>query len=680
MAEYLPELLSPAGSYDALRAAIDGGADAVYMGGTAFNARINAENFSSEIMGEAVRLAHAYGVRLYLTLNTMMLDRDRDKLLHSAEEAANYGADAFIVSDLGAAALIHQYLPEIPLHASTQMSIHNSAGARFLEGYGFTRVVPARELSEKDVYAMVQGTALEIEMFIHGALCVSHSGQCLFSSLVGGRSGNRGLCAQPCRLPYACSGDRAENKYPLSLKDLSLAEHVEDIIESGIASLKIEGRMKSPEYVRGVTSIWRELLDNGRNASKEDMQSLADFFSRGGFTDAYYKRAIGHGMLGIRSADDKQASQRIEKFNKITKKVPIDMSVEICEGKPSILTLALREKTVIAEGETAQKAINAPISRENVIKCLSKLGDTPFSAKKITISLDDNVMMPISALNSLRRDGAEKLLTLMTETEVPSIGEISKDRCRLLPIRRNVGRFYLNEQITDTAREYFDVIMLPLDKYCSSQKIADGFWMPEVTFDSESAKVGELLIKAADKRPEYVIISNLGQIEQIRRVFPEIKLMADFRFNIGNRYSALFFEKLGIESFVASAELTLPQLRDLDGAKAAIAYGRIPLMLLEKCVIRELYGEKRGCKVCSDGLAKAVDRKGYIFPIMRAWDHRNTLFNSMPTYMADRQDALDGAGITDRHFLFTFESPDEVDNVIEAYKKCLAPHGEVRRI
>ena len=344
MPKHLPELLSPAGSFEALRAAIDGGADAIYMGGTSFNARINAENFSSEHMREAVKLAHAYGVKLYLTLNTMLLDRERDELLRSAEESASYGIDAFIVSDLGAAKLLHEYLPEMPLHASTQMSIHNSDGARFLEKYGFTRVVPARELSRGDIAKMVKGTSLEIEMFIHGALCVSHSGQCLFSSLVGGRSGNRGLCAQPCRLPYGCGGERAGDKYPLSLKDLSLAEHIEEIIESGVASLKIEGRMKSPEYVRGVTLIWRELLDSGKNASKSDMQSLADFFSRGGFTDSYYRKAVGHGMLGVRSREDKQASQKIEKFNKITRKVPIDMSVRIIKGEPSVLSLSLGEK------------------------------------------------------------------------------------------------------------------------------------------------------------------------------------------------------------------------------------------------------------------------------------------------------------------------------------------------
>ncbi len=676
----LPELLSPAGSYEALKAAIEGGADAVYMGGVSFNARINAANFEKDRISEAARLAHAYGVKLYQTVNTMVLDREKSELLEAAEHSARAGVDAFIVSDLGAARLLHEYLPEMPLHASTQMSIHNSDGANMLSKYGFSRVVPARELSQRDIKALVDNTPLEIEMFIHGALCVSTSGQCLFSSLVGGRSGNRGLCAQPCRLPYACEGERVGNKYPLSLKDLSLAEHIEEIIDSGVASLKIEGRMKSPEYVLGVTSIWRELLDSGKNATRSDMQRLADFFSRGGFTDAYYKKAVGRGMLGIRSDEDKQASRNIEKFNKITKKMPIKMSAEINEGERAKLTLTLKDEQATVFGAVAEKAINAPISRENVEKALCKLGDTPFSTGELEIKLGEGLMMPISALNALRREGAEKLLDLVSRTDEPRIGELSGERCREKPRKRNIGRFYSADQITEKAKGYFDVILLPLDKYCENKGQANGFWMPEVIFDSEWENIEKKLVTAKETKPQYVIISNLGQIERVRQILHSAKLIADFRFNIGNRETALFFEKLEFESYVASAELTLPQLRDLEGARSAIIYGRIPLMLLEKCVIKELYGEKRACSVCSEGAAKMTDRRGFTFPVMRTEEHRNLVFNSMPTYMADRQEQLDQAGITDRQFIFTTESAREVDNIIDSYRSNRAPKGDVRRI
>ena len=677
----LPELLSPAGSFEALRAAIDGGADAVYMGGASFNARINAKNFTSDDMREAVKLAHAYGVKLYQTVNTMVFDRETDELLRAAHSSAESGIDAFIVSDLGVAALLREYLPDMPLHASTQMSIHNSDGARLLENYGFSRVVPARELSQKDIVSLVDGTSLEVEIFIHGALCVSHSGQCLFSSLVGGRSGNRGLCAQPCRLPYACENARVGDRYPLSLKDLSLATHVGEIIDSGVASLKIEGRMKSPEYVRGVTGIWRELLDSGRDASRDDMNKLADFFSRGGFTDSYYKKTVGRGMLGVRSDEDKQASREVEKFNKIERRVPIDVLVTLREDEPSKLTLGRNGVSVTVSGDTVQGAINAPLSEESVKKSLSKLGDTPFSIGKFNAELGDNVMMPISALNALRREGVAALLEALNKRDELTVGNITTKNAKNSALSRRVGRFYREEQITDKAKNFFDVITLPLDKFSeSSNSGANGFLMPSVVFDSEWERTEKLLAQAAEIGAEYVIISNIGQIDRVRRILPNAKLIADFRFNIGNSNSAWFSEELGFESYVASAELTLPQLRDLDGAKSAIVYGRVPLMTLEKCAIRELYGDKRACDICKSDKAEMKDRRGFVFPIIRESDHRNIVLNSLPTSMSDRQDELDRAKITDRHFLFYTEDASEVDRVIEAYKKGFSLEAKVRRI
>ena len=681
MNKKLPELLSPAGSFEALRAAIDGGADAVYMGGASFNARINTKNFTAEDMREAVKLAHAYGVKLYQTVNTMVFDRETDELLRAAHSSAELGIDAFIVSDLGVASLLRDYLPDMPLHASTQMSIHNADGARLLENYGFSRVVPARELSHNDIRSLVDGSSLEVEIFIHGALCVSHSGQCLFSSLVGGRSGNRGLCAQPCRLPYACENARVGDRYPLSLKDLSLATHVGEIIDSGVASLKIEGRMKSPEYVRGVTGIWRELLDSGRDASRDDMSKLADFFSRGGFTDSYYKKTVGRGMLGIRSDEDKQASREVEKFNKIERRVSIDVAASLCEGEAAKLTLARNSVSVSVSGDVAQRAINAPLSEESVKKSLSKLGDTPFTVGKFNIELGDNVMMPISSLNALRRDGVAALLEALNKRDEVKLGNVSPKSPRMTASSRRVGRFYREEQITGKAKDFFDVITLPLDKLAdSADGSVNGLVMPSVVFDSEWDQTEKLLEQAAKKEIGYVIISNIGQIDRVRRILPDAKLIADFRFNVGNSVSAHFLEELGFESYVASAELTLPQLRDLKGARAAIVYGRVPLMTLEKCVIRELYGDKRACDICKSDMAEMKDRRGFVFPIIRETDHRNIVLNSLPTSMSDRQDELDRAKITERHFLFYTEDAGEVDRVIEAYKNGFSLDSKVRRI
>ena len=673
----LPELLSPAGSMEAFEAAIDGGADAIYVGGASFNARANAKNFSEDDMAAAVRLAHLYGVKVYQTINIMIHGRELSEMLRAAERSAEIGVDAFIVSDIGAARLIHSRLPEMPLHGSTQMSVHNAEGARLLSDLGFTRVVPARELSKRNIKTLVDENPLEVEIFIHGAMCVSHSGQCLFSSLVGGRSGNRGLCAQPCRLPYACAEGRVGDKYPLSLKDMSLANHVREIIESGVASLKIEGRMKSPEYVRGVTRIWRRLLDEGRDATAEDIRELAELFSRGGFSDGYYAETVGRKMLGVRSEEDKQASRELERFNKITRKIPVDMNVTLEADMPSRLLIACGDKSVAVEGDIPQRAINAPISEETVKKCMAKLGDSCFALDSIEIALADGLMMPISQLNALRRTAVAALEEKMVESSPVKVGSVDAKMPVGKPKNRNVGRFYSPEQITESAREFFDILLLPLDSF---EPVADGFVMPPVIFDSEKERAADLIKRAAENGAKYAVITNLGQIEMLRAYAPEVQLIADFRFNVGNSYSVGFFEDRGFESVVLSAELTLPQIRDIKGAKAVVVYGRIPLMTLEKCVIKELYGDKRGCEVCSRGEAEMKDRRGFVFPVVREFPHRNIVLNSLPTQMSDREQELMAAGAVDRHFLFTVESDFDVDRVIDEHKSHLAPSGKVRRI
>lgn len=309
----LPELLSPAGSPEALRAAVAGGADAVYIGGEAFNARINAANFSVSEIKEAADYCHKRGVRLHVTVNTLILDREMPKAVEYIKELYLAGADAIICADIGLAREIHRLFPDLELHGSTQMSGHNLAAAELMRDMGFSRMVTAREMSREDISALCKSSPINIEIFIHGAICVSHSGQCLMSSLIGGRSGNRGLCAQPCRMQY-------NGSYPLSIKDMCLACHIPEIIDMGVRSLKIEGRMKSPDYVYGVTRIYRRLLDEKRSATDREMKELADLFSRSGFTDGYYVGKISKAMNGIRSDADKAATYRSSK--KLTEAQP----------------------------------------------------------------------------------------------------------------------------------------------------------------------------------------------------------------------------------------------------------------------------------------------------------------------------------------------------------------------
>jgi putative protease len=675
----LPELLCPAGDREAFEAAIEGGADAIYVGGASFNARMNAGNFSRELLAESIKDAHLHGVKVYQTLNIMIRDLEIDDLLRAAEASAEDGIDAFIVSDLGAARVLRQRLPQIPLHASTQMSVHNLMGAQLLEKLGFTRVVPARELSREDIASIVNGSSLEVEVFVHGALCVSHSGQCLFSSVVGGRSGNRGLCAQPCRLPYGCGNERAGSKYPLSLKDLSLSGHVCEIIDSGVSSLKIEGRMKSADYVLGVSRIWRRLLDEGRDATREEIEELSSIFSRGGFTDGYYTGKIGRGMLGVRSEADKIASKSSVSFKGITKKLPVNMKVVLREGEPSALTLSAGEKEVTVTGMEPMVAINAPLSDETIRKQLSKLGDTPFCLNNLETELGGKLMMPVSALNALRRDGVEALKARMLERDACVMGEVSENTPARLPKARRVAEFLRPDTITRRARDYFDIILLPLDKYVENVTRADGFVMPPVILDSETPRILEMLDFARVGAPKMIVVSNIGQGELLKKLFPDAELVSSLRFNVANTVSMCALEDMGYGSSVLSPELTLPQIRDIKGAKAAVVYGRLPLMTLEKCAIKALYGAK-ACDICAVGRAEMTDRRGVVFPVIRELDHRNVIYNSLPTSMSDRQDELRAAGISDMHFIFTVESAEDVDIVVDSYDNGCAIPGKSRRI
>ena len=664
----LPELLCPAGSPEALDAAIEGGADAVYLGGTTFNARMNAHNFGGDALRSAVLRAHSYGVKVYLTLNTLVGDREISAALVAAEEAANAGVDALIVADLGVAAALHRTFPMLELHASTQASSHNSLSAQKLKEIGFSRIVIARETPAADLFETVKNSPLEIEMFIHGALCVSHSGQCLFSSLVGGRSGNRGECAQPCRLPFACK--KGGCSYPLSLKDLSLAEHVPALIESGVASLKIEGRMKAPEYVRDTTRIWRRLLDERRAATPDEMRELASIFSRGGFTDGYYREKIDKKMLGVRSEDDKSASRTLTPFVGITRKVPLDFAVRMKENEPITLTVSDKSRQICVTGDVPQAALTAPLSAEHLERNLSKLGGTPYSVGSFIVEMDDRLMLPVSRLNDLRRRAIaawEAEFAPKAIEKTPYMMQKSQHVCQ----KTRSARFYTPEQITPTARDFFDRIYLPLGK--ESEEVG-GVVLPPVIFERDLQRVAKMLTTAAAKGARYALVGNLGHIEIVKQA--GLIPVGDFRFNVTNCETVRVLEDMGISSVILSPELSLPQARDIKGDTSLIVYGRIPLMTVEKCVIREV----SDCDTCDKNAAILTDRRGVRFPVLREWEHRNVIYNSLPTSMSDRQDQLLKAGIIAEHFLFSTETPDEVDEIIRLWKKGEALPCPVRRI
>ena len=683
----LPELLAPAGDYQALVAAILGGADAVYVGGARFGARAYAKNFSEEELASAVKLCHAMGVRIYVTLNTLIFDKELDDAVEYAKRLHAMGVDALIVADLGVVCRIRSEIPEFELHASTQMGAHNTAGVDFAAELGCARVVLARECTGADIKLITERSNTEIEVFLHGALCVCHSGQCLFSSMVGGRSGNRGECAQPCRLPY--NG----NKYPLSLRDLSLSEHIEELIASGVASLKIEGRMKSPDYVYEVTSIYRDLLDRGRGSNERERKRLIEIFSRGGFTDGYFVGNVAQRMTGVRSDEDKRVSREISGRSFDIPKLSVCARASFHENGRSALTLTAKISSrqdangapcvisATAYGAVPAAAETAPLTDDGLRARLSKMGNTMFSleAADIEIELAEGLNLPPSAINALRRDAVAELEARLAVTLDNILGVqrkmphrntemVQKVRSRNTK-RHKTALFFKKDTLLGVLKNNVDVlrgidtVFVPLSCYSElDSKFAEavgGVYLPPVIFESEWDEVYAMAEGAKARGVRYALIGNISHVRLAESV--GLIPVGDFRLNVTNGISAALYYSLGVTDIVLSPELTLPQARDVGGG--VITLGRIPLMLTERCFIRENFG----CDAC--GKAALTDRRGASFPILREYSHRNVIFNSAPTYMGDKKGELSDARVYHEHFIFSSESARECAALLECYRK-----------
>ena len=675
---HVPELLAPAGSRESLEAAIEGGADAVYLGLGQYGARAYAKNFTVDELFEASRLAHSFGVSVYVTMNTLVFDRELDDWLRQAYRAAEAGADALIVADVGAISLCRKYFPEIRLHGSTQMTCHNSEGADEIARLGCSRVVIARELPFSEAEVIIGRTEIETEMFVHGALCVSVSGQCLMSSMIGGRSGNRGECAQPCRLPYG-------KGYPLSLKDLCLAGHIPKILSSGVDSLKIEGRMKSPDYVLGVTRVYRKLIDENRAALSEEIEELSEIFSRSGFTDGYYTGRKGSEMLGIRSREDKDNTEKREEgFSGLTRKIGLDLKVTLRPDMPSRLEVTAENgKKAVVCGAVCEKAVNAPLTEETVKRNIGRFGGTIYRPDSISVDMDPGLMLRISHLNSLRRaavDELEKSSGSSKHFEFPDIEPLSEMAEKHSP-EFKIAVFENSGQIPGSAYDYFDELFVPLGRYDGS---TEGILMPAIIYPEEIDMIEHSLERAASIGAKIAMAENVSQLEILRKF--GFRVMGGMRLNITNNASARYYMSRGVDSFILSPEMSLPQIRDITGKKAAVVYGRIPLMLTEKCVISELNGCKGGG--CTEH-ATLTDRTGTVFPVRRADSGgpvyrsgmcRNEILNSVPVYMADRKDQLDRYGVGGQAFLFSDESGPEIERIMTLFAEGMPAKGAFRRI
>ncbi len=639
------ELLAPAGSFAAMEAATKAGADAVYLGSSRHNARLHGENFTDETLSDAVKYCHVRHKKVYLTLNTLLTDRELQEMPEYAHFLSETGIDGVIVQDIGLASLLREAVPSLPLHASTQMTVHNSLGIERAKELGFCRVVLSRESFSPD---LIRSSPLEIEVFIHGALCISYSGQCYFSSMLAKRSGNRGTCAQPCRHKY-------KNGYDLSLHDLCLAEHIPALLSMPIASLKIEGRLKSPDYVGGVVSTYRTLLDEGRSATKEEMEFLRSLFSRQGFTDGYFLEKPGRHMFGFRTEADKKASQNVSVSLSETH-VPLSMDIRISEGAPSVLMVSDGVYSARVEGAVPEKAASRPITEADCEKALSKLGGTPYSAH-ITASVDPDLFLPAAALNALRRDGVSALEAASIqqyEYKTPSLKIENK------PAKKAETHCIFQSPLQIPENLDADFIWLPLFAIEEPMGENVGAILPTIVFDKEMEPVREKLALLKTFGIKKVMCHTIGQSTLCREM--GFLPYGGTGLHIFNGHTAALSDMEGV---TASPELLASQIRSMPKPLplSVLVYGRVTLMTMENC-LASVHTTCHGGK----DVYPLTDEKGNVFPVLCAYPHRNEVLNARPLYMADKMDVFEGAGISAFLFRFTTETKKEVEEILSLYK------------
>lgn len=673
------ELLAPAGSMEALRAAVCNGADAVYLGADTFNARMNARNFSAADLQEAVVYCHVRGVKVHLTLNTLVLDREMPRAAELIRLAASCGVDAFIVQDLGVVSLCRQLAPDVPIHASTQMSIHSLEGVMEAAALGCSRVVLARELPAEEIAHICKKSPVEIEVFVHGALCMCYSGQCYLSSVIGRRSGNRGQCAQPCRLPYGY-GRFESTRYPLSLKDNCLAGELDELRRMGVASIKIEGRMKRPEYVAIVTRAYRTVL-NGGKLTPSDLQELETAFSRQGFTDGYFRGQTGSDMFGRRQEGedtaDLFASARATYEQGEPQRIGVRFYAMIRRGEPAQLAVEDPDGNLCrARGPVPEQAVYRSLTPQDLEQQLKKTGGTPYLCTAVRSSLDPDLMLPASAINAMRRD---------------VIAELTAKRGRAAPAHLNAydeppryDGIAGEPQLTIAVRTAGQITsrmlsMKPTVLYVPLSELAEHPDLPQrVSVETQLAAIlprviwsGELIPIARQLRTVYemgvrqVLAGNLGQLHIARAAGFAVR--GDFGLNIVNSRAMRYLREQGLDSQLLSFELTLPQIRDISKAVPAelLIYGRLPLMLMENCVMKN----RTGICACQTGTVRLVDRVGEEFPIVKdPGTCRNVLLNGKKLYLLDKKDALRGMGLWALRLQFTTENPGEIDKVLMDYQ------------
>lgn len=670
------ELLSPAGSAAAVRAAVQAGADAVYCGFGDFNARRNAKNLTEEEYAEAVRYCHTYGVKVYLTLNTLLNDRELPAAASLAARAAALGTDAVLVQDLGVARMLRQTLPGLPMHASTQMTVHSLDGVKQCADMGFTRVVLARELTRDQIAALCRQSPIELEVFVHGAMCMCWSGQCWFSSVIGGRSGNRGLCAQPCRLAYGW-GKKADG-HPLSLKDLCLVSYLKELRRMGVSCIKIEGRMKRPEYVGIVTDIYAKVLKENRDPTPEELRTLEQAFSRQGFTDGYYTGRKGAAMFGVHEdgpePEQLYADARARFVEGDLRKVPVKMYALVRRGEPARLAAEDPEgRVATADGPVPEEARSAALTRERTEAQIARTGGTPYRCASAAAVVGPGLSLPVSALNAMRRQALSALTEL--RTAVPPVhaapfrpGALYEKPTAppALTVRlRTVAQ--LSDALLD---EKPALLWLPAEELLAHkqdlpallERVRAGAVLPRIATDDEMPELRKALRELKACGIEDALVGNLGLIAAVKDA--GLAVHGDYGIPLFNSLAAKEFRTLGFRSAAVSFELRFAQIRALNKAvpMTAVVYGRLPLMITEND-IRAVAGLPGGTEP-----AYLTDRTGARFPVLDAPGGRSEIFNSKVLYWADKPEEYRNLGLHAVRLDFTCEPASECARIAARYR------------
>ncbi|MBR2411835.1 MAG: U32 family peptidase [Clostridia bacterium] len=663
------EILAPVGGKEQLLAAVRSGADAVYFGAASFNARRNADNFSDEEFISAVSYCRERGVKAYITLNTLIKDSEMNEFSETLALIAKSGADAVIVQDMGVFERVRSCCPDIPVHASTQMAVHNVSGAKLLESLGFSRIVLARELSIKEIREITSSVKTEIEVFVHGAHCMSASGMCYMSSVFGARSGNRGLCAQPCRLNF-----RYKNReYALSLKDMCLVDGINELIEAGVTSLKIEGRMKRPEYVAAAVTAYKRAV----KGEKPDITALQNIFSRSGFTNGYAAGKRDLSMFGYRTKEDvlsaKESLAEVENtYKNENPLVGVSMKFTVRDNEPSVLEITDGKNTVTVTGAVPERAIKAPLSIESAERSLKKLGSTFFYPEKTECDISDGLMLRASDINALRREATDKLTALRGNKAPYSYSPYER------PLFSVSGwgepKLYLSfmsfDSIPDDADA--DMFILPLTEILRIPDKAKAFperliaRLPALIYPESEKRLLAELKKLPDLGINKVLCDNIGALALTKQA--GLEPVGGALLNIINSDSAEKYYSLGVKALTVSPEASFRSIKTLKtrADTGLVVYGYLPLMHFRCC---PLQGEA-GCGKC-EGKGEITDRRNEKFTVLCENRKYSVLYNSVPLYVGDK-------ALPDVSFVimsFTTEPKGEIRKIISAYKNKKAPAG-----